>query len=131
MHWPDLCHLSWSFTSRAWSFAGKTGRQGPTGTTVESGLLNEFSSYSDNFNQIARASAEVLQNISRYTGLTGTIQSLVISHRNYVIDALCQQLRHLEARAHNLSLSYSMYFFSRIHGRRSCLRQCLETRQHR
>ena len=49
--------------------------------------------------QVSRAAARALRHVSFYGGLGGTLRSLIASQSDYVIDALCMRLRHLEVSA--------------------------------
>ena len=46
--------------------------------------------------QVSEAAARALRHVSFYGGLGGTLRSLIASQSDYVIDALCMRLRHLE-----------------------------------
>ena len=50
--------------------------------------------------QVASAGAAALLSAASHCGYEGSLHSLVTAHSDYIIDALCRQLRHLEVRIH-------------------------------
>ena len=49
--------------------------------------------------QVAVAGAAALLSAAAHCGYDGSLHSLVTAHSDYIIDALCRQLRHLEVQA--------------------------------
>jgi hypothetical protein len=50
------------------------------------------------FSQIANAAAAALISAATHCGYGGSLRELVAAHSDYVVDALCRQLRHLDVR---------------------------------
>ena len=48
--------------------------------------------------QVSGAAAAALLSAATYCGYNASLQMLVTAHCDYIIDALCRQLRHLEVR---------------------------------
>ena len=119
---PNFCYTSADAAFGAHARFGEIGRSRSRGDAVSCMLATFWVrarlTISWLHHQVSGAAAAALLSAATHCGYDASLQKLVTAHCDYVLDALCRQLRHLEVRSRARRFeSYSRTSNAQVHPR--------------